>query len=52
MYAKYDGQEAEAEIKCIIPIKSMSFTSTNSVVRIGKDLQVTFNQTLIKKVCL
>ena len=43
--AVYDGQEAEAEIRCIIPIKSMSFTSTNSVVRVGKDLQMKLKTT-------
>ncbi len=43
--AKYDGQEAEADIKCIIPIKSMSFTSTKSVVKVGKDLQMKLKTT-------
>ena len=38
--AMYDGMEATKEIKVIVPIKSMSFTSTNSVIRVGKDLQM------------
>ena len=38
--AKYDGMEATDDIRVITPIKSMSFTTTNSTVRIGKDLQM------------
>lgn len=38
--AKYDGMEASKEVKVITPIKSMSFTATNSTIRIGKDLQM------------
>ncbi|MBR3614092.1 MAG: Ig-like domain-containing protein [Clostridia bacterium] len=38
--AKYDGVEAKAKIEVITPIKSMSFTSTNSTIRVGKDLQL------------
>lgn len=38
--AKYDGIEATKEIKVITPIKSITFTTTNSTVRIGKDLQL------------
>ena len=38
--AKYDGMEATDEIRVITPIKSMTFTTTNSTVRIGKDLQM------------
>lgn len=38
--AKYDGIEATKDIKVITPIKSMSFTSTNSTIRVGKDLQM------------
>ena len=38
--AKYDGMEATDDIKVITPIKSISFTTTNSTVRIGKDLQM------------
>ncbi len=38
--AKYDGIEEEAEIRVITPIKTMSFTSTNSTIRVGKDLQL------------
>ncbi len=36
----YDGIEAEAKIEVITPIKTMSFTSTNSTIRVGKDLQL------------
>ena len=38
--AVYDGIESTAEIKVITPIQTMSFTSTNSVIRVGKDLQL------------
>jgi len=38
--ASYDGIEASKDIKVITPIKSMSFTTTNSTVRVGKDLQM------------
>lgn len=38
--AKYDGIEATQDIKVITPIKSMSFTATNSTIRVGKDLQM------------
>lgn len=38
--AKYDGIEAIAKIEVITPIKTMSFTSTNSTIRVGKDLQL------------
>lgn len=38
--AKYDGIEAKKDIKVITPIKTMSFTSTNSTIRVGKDLQM------------
>ena len=38
--AKYDGMEATDDIKVITPIKSMTFTTTNSTVRVGKDLQM------------
>ena len=38
--ASYDGIEASGDIKVITPIKSMSFTTTNSTVRVGKDLQM------------
>lgn len=43
--AKYDGMEATAEIKVITPIKSMSFTTTNSTIRVGKDLQMKLKTT-------
>ena len=38
--AKYDGLEATADIKVITPIKTMTFTTTNSTVRVDKDLQL------------
>lgn len=38
--ATYDGIEAIAKIEVITPIKTMSFTSTNSTIRVGKDLQL------------
>ena len=38
--AKYDGVEGKAKIEVITPIKSMTFTTTNSTIRVGKDLQL------------
>ncbi len=38
--AIYDGLEATEDIRVITPIKTMSFTTTNSTIRIGKDLQM------------
>lgn len=38
--AKYDGIETSKDIKVITPIKSMKFSSTNSTVRVGKELQM------------
>lgn len=38
--AEYDGVEATKEIQVVTPIKTMSFTSTNSTIRINKDLQL------------
>ena len=38
--ATYGKTEATADIKVITPIKSMSFTSTNSTIRVNKDLQL------------
>lgn len=38
--ATYDGIEATADLRVITPIKSMTFTSTNSTIRVGKDLQM------------
>lgn len=38
--AKYDGIETTQDVKVITPIKSMTFTTTNSTVRVGKDLQM------------
>lgn len=38
--ANYDGMDATADIRVITPIKSITFTSTNSTIRVGKDLQM------------
>lgn len=38
--AKYDGVEGKAKIEVITPIESMTFTTTNSTIRVGKDLQL------------
>ncbi len=38
--AKYDGMDAKESIRVITPIKSMTFTATNSTIRVGKDLQM------------
>lgn len=38
--AKYDGMEVKEKIEVITPIKSMTFTTTNSTIRVGKDLQL------------
>lgn len=38
--AVYDGIEVSKEVKVITPIKSMTFTSTSSSIRVGKDLQM------------
>lgn len=38
--ATYDGIEAKESIRVITPIKSMTFTTTNSTIRVGKDLQM------------
>ena len=38
--AKYDGVEDSKDIQVITPIKSISFTSTNSTIKVGKDLQM------------
>ncbi len=38
--ATYDGIEASKDIRVITPIKTMTFTTTNSTVRVGKDLQM------------
>lgn len=37
---KYDGAEATAKVKVIIPMTKMTFTSTSSSIRVGKDLQM------------
>lgn len=38
--AKYDGVEATSEIEVVTPIKTISFTSTSSTIRVNKDLQL------------
>lgn len=38
--AIYDGIEATKDVKVITPIKSMLFSTTNSTIRVGKDLQM------------
>ena len=38
--ATYDGMDATADIRVITPIKSITFTTTNSTIRVGKDLQM------------
>ena len=37
---KYDGAETTAKVKVIIPMTKMTFTSTSSSIRVGKDLQM------------
>ena len=41
----YDGIEQTEEIKVITPIKTISFTSTSSTVRVGRDLQLKLKAT-------
>ena len=38
--AKKDNLETSIDLRVIIPITSMTFTTTNSVVRVGKSLQM------------
>lgn len=38
--AKKDDLEAKVDLHSIIPIKSISFTATNSTIRVGKSLQM------------
>lgn len=38
--AKYDGKEVTEKVKVIVPMTKMTFTSTNSSIRVGKDLQM------------
>lgn len=45
---RYDGIEATKEVKVITPIKTMTFTSTNSTIRVGKDLQMKLQVTPAK----
>ena len=37
---KYAGQEVTEKIKVIVPMTKMTFTTTNSTIRVGKDLQM------------
>lgn len=37
---EYDGVKTQFEVRVITPIQSFSFTTTNSTVRVGKDLQL------------
>lgn len=41
----YDGIEQTKDIKVITPIKTLSFTSTSSTVRVGRDLQLKLKAT-------
>lgn len=38
--AAYDGIEGTCDVRVITPIKSMTFTSTSSSIKVGKDLQM------------
>lgn len=38
--ARYDGLEVTQDVKVITPIKSMTFVSPSSSIRVGKDLQM------------
>ena len=38
--AKWNGVEDEVTIKCIVPIKTIKFTSTSSSIKVGNDLQL------------
>lgn len=38
--AIYDGIEGTKDVRVITPIKKMTFTSTNSTIKVGKDLQM------------
>ena len=42
---RYDLSETEFDIKVITPIKTMTFTTTNSTIRVGKDLQLKLKTT-------
>lgn len=37
---KYNGQEVTEKVKVIVPMTKMTFTTTNSTIRVGKDLQM------------
>lgn len=37
---KYDGAETTEKVKVIVPMTKMTFTSTSSSIRVGKDLQM------------
>lgn len=38
--AKYNGIEVTEKVKVIVPMTKMTFTTTSSSIRVGKDLQV------------
>ncbi len=38
--AKYNGKEVTEKVKVIVPMTKMTFTTTSSSIRVGKDLQV------------
>ena len=42
---EYEGAMTEFDIKVITPIKTMTFTTTNSIIRIGKELQLKLKTT-------
>jgi hypothetical protein len=42
---KYDGSQTDFDIRVITPIKTVSFTTTNSVIRVGKELQLKLKTT-------
>lgn len=43
--AKYGDSETDFEIRVITPIKSIRFTTTNSTIRVGKELQLKLQTT-------
>lgn len=42
---KYDGSQTDFDVRVITPIKTISFTTTNSVIRVGKELQLKLKTT-------
>ena len=43
--AEIDGTKLEKEVRVITPIKSMTFTTTSSTIRVGKELQLKLKTT-------